>query len=117
MNANELSKEIMNDIERDKVIAFCEDKIMYEAVKKFILFHLYQGTAEPGKPVKGNKNWALQMAFQAINPSGMPRSNDELGADLRASVKGINALESGFQELLEIKREEVPQEEVTNIAE
>lgn len=99
--------EILNDIERDKIISFCGDKIMYEAVKKYLLVYLYEhGAPKAGKPERANINYALRLAWPATSSNQMPRSNEELGADLRALAHGTQIIESGFKELLEIKRPE-----------
>lgn len=98
----ETYKEILNDIEISKIVSFCQDTIAYEAVKKYVLFYLYQGIAKQGEPLKGNANYAFQLAW---NRNGIPRSNEEIGADLRALVRGVEAVESGFTELKSIKQE------------
>lgn len=117
IDVNEMVKEVMNDIEHDKLIAFTSDQVMYNAVKKFILWSAYHdGVMEKGKPFDSGRNWALQTAFLAINPTNIPRSNEEIGADLRAWVKGLNMVESGFKELLDLKRDEKPVEEEKNPA-
>lgn len=114
---NELVKEVMNEIEQDSLIKFAADPIAFNAVKKFVLWSAYnQGVFEKGKPFRADQNWALQTAFLAINPSGIPRSDAEVGADLRAWAKGINMVESGFNELLNLKRDEKPSEEEPNPA-
>jgi hypothetical protein len=112
MDTNQLSKEIYNEIEQDKIIAFTEDKVMFEAVKKYLLVYLTQGIGEAGKPFLGNRNFALQLAWDR----NYPRSNEELGADLRAVTRGIQVIESGFKELAEIKRSVPPEKEGDNPA-
>lgn len=97
---NDITKEIINDIERDKLISFSQDKIMFEAVKKYVLFYVYQGVAEAGKPLTGNRNYALQLAWG--RSAQIPRSNEELGADIRALARGVECVESGFKEISEI---------------
>ena len=110
---NDITKEIMSEIERDKLIVFNEDKIMFEAVRKYILYYLYQGIAEKGKPFVGGLNYALQLAWDRqggnMNNEGRvvaftPKTNEELGADLRALARGINIIEGGFKELGELKK-------------
>lgn len=107
--------EILNEIEQDKVISFCADKAMFQAVKKYILAHLYKdGVITAGVEHNPTINWAASLAFNAITPvthGGVPRSNEELGADLRAFGKAIQIIESGFRELSEIKKPEEPVEE------
>jgi hypothetical protein len=100
MTPEDISKEIMNDIEIEKLFAFNEDKVMFEAIKKFLLVYLGQGIGERGKPLVGNRNYALQLAWNRE----IPRSNEELGADLRALTRGIQIIESGFKELSNLKR-------------
>ena len=95
---------------------------MSQAVKKYLLAHLYQnGVIVPGKPHNPMINWACNAAFGAISPPGdgygrintnyAPKTDAELGADLRATAKGIQIIESGFKELSEIKKPEVLKEE------
>ena len=118
-------KEILNDIEQAKVIAFCEDKLMFNAVKKYILQHLYQGISKPGEVANPTVNYALQLDFgrqgEVYNNAGgivafTPRTNEELGRDLRALARGIHIIEGGFQELSQLKKpEEVKEEEPNHI--
>lgn len=116
-----MEKEILDDLEKSKIEAFCQDRIMFEAVKKYILVYMYQdGVAKPSEPHKGNVNWALALAFNANAPAqmgGIPRTNEELGADLRAKAQAVQIIESGFQELSSIKSEKSPADEDTNPAE
>lgn len=100
MDKIETYKEILNDIEISKIEAFCQDTMMFEAVKKYVLFYLYQGIAKSGEPLKGNVNYAFQLAW---NRNGMPRSDSEIGADLRALVRGVETVEGGFLELKNVK--------------
>lgn len=122
---NPITDEIMNDIEKDKLIAFHEDRVMFEAVKKYLLVYLAQGVATPGKPLVGNVNYALQLAWDrqggVMSDAGKvvaftPRTNEELGADLRALARGVNILESGFKEIADMKRPETPSKDTENPA-
>lgn len=100
--------EILDSIERDAIEAFASNKIQFEAVKKYLLAYVYvQGVNRPGLPSQGNVNWALQLAWNRD-----PKVTDaDLGADLRAVARGIQVVESGFAELLQIKKPEVVKEE------
>jgi len=122
---NPITEEIMNEIEKDKLINFAQDKVMFNAVKKYLLVYLSQGIAEPGKPLVGNVNYALQLAWDrqggVVNSAGAviaytPKSNEELGADLRALARGVNIIESGFREIGEMKKQEVLAKEEPNVA-
>ena len=97
---NEITETIMNEIEKDKLLSFSEDRVMFEAVKKYLLVYLGQGIGEEGKPIIGNRNYALQLAWDRT----YPRSNEELGADLRALTRGVQIIESGFKEISDMKR-------------
>ena len=115
----------MNEIERDKLLAFKEDIVMFEAVKKYVLYYIYQGVAKPGENINGNKNYALQLAWDrqggVPDVAGRivaftPRTNEELGADLRALARGINIVEGGFREISEMSRPVVAEKEKENPA-
>lgn len=104
MEAQDLSNQILSDIEREKVIALAEDTVAFEAVKKYVLAVMYRhGVVQKGEDFKGNVNWALQIAWGATQPNGMPRSDEELGQDLRALTKATQLVESGFKEIKEME--------------
>lgn len=118
MKPNDLSHEVLTDIERDKVIAFAEDKFLFEAVKKYILAVAYkQGVVEKGVEHNPNINFALNLAWPATQSGGMPRSDEELGQNLRAMTYAVQLIGSGFREMSEMKKDEPLQEETTNPAE
>jgi len=120
---DELTSEILTDIEKEKVEKFAEDKATLQAVKKFILAVAYDhGVPQKGKDHKPTKNFALKMAFGAIgalsNPTGnMPRSDEELGQNIRALASAVQLVETGFNELQEFKKVEPLKEEKDNPAE
>lgn len=115
---DDLSKEILTEIEKDKVRAFADDKLMFDAVKKYVLAVVYKhGVFEKGKPFDGTVNWALQFAGQAINNASVPRSDEELGQNLRALTSATSLVESGFKELAELKEVETEEVSETNPAE
>jgi len=125
MNSQQISDEIMNDIEKDKLIAFCKDEIMFQAVKKYILYYLYQGIAQQGKPFNGGINYALQLAWErqggVLGSNGqvvayVPNDDARLGADLRALARGINIIESGFKEISDIVPPVVEEKKNDNVA-
>lgn len=113
-----ISNEILNDIERDKILKFCEDRVLFEAVKKYVLAVTYKhGVFSKGEPFVGNKNYALRIAWGASDGGGMPRSDEELGQDLRALTKATQLVESGFKEMKEMKEVEELEEDKENPAE
>ena len=118
MEPNDMSHEIVNEIERDKIIQFCSDKLLYEAVKKYILAVLYkQGVVEKGRPHNARINWAMNLSWGAADGKGLPRSDEELGQNLRAMTLAVQLVESGFSELAEMRKPVLLQEETVNQAE
>lgn len=120
---DEITSEILTDIEKEKVEQFAEDTLMMSAVKKFILAVAYDhGVLQKGKDHRPTKNFALKMAFGAIgalsNPSAnMPRSDEELGQNIRALASAVQLVETGFSELAEFKKSEPQKELLDNPAE
>jgi hypothetical protein len=118
MSAQDLSNEILSEIERDKVIAFAQDKVLFQAVKKYVLAVAYkQGVIEKGGEHRGTVNFALNLAWPATQPNGMPRTDEELGQNLRAMTYAIQLVESGFRELAEMQKPSELKEETVNQAE
>lgn len=116
--SEDLSKEILNDIEKDKVSAFAEDPILFQAVKKYVLAVAYKhGIVDKGVEHKGGLNFALNLAWGATQQNGIPRSDEELGQNLRALTYAVQLVESGFKELGEFKKVEELKEENNNPAE
>lgn len=114
----DLTNEVMTELEVDKAIAFCQDPVMFEAVKKYILAVCYKhGVIKLGGKHRGNVNWALQMAWGAVDKNGMPRSDEELGQNLRALAYAVQIVESGFKEMSEMRRVEEIKESGVNEAE
>lgn len=99
-------QNILTDIEIAKIEAFNADTVMVQAVKKVLLQHIYfQGVITKGQDHNPLKNRALVLV-------GADVSNEELGSHLRSLWEGVNALETGFNELELIKTKvEAPVEE------
>lgn len=115
---NDISNQILNEIEKDKISAFCQDPVLFHAVKKYVLAVVYQqGTFEKGKPFNGTVNYALQFAAQGIDKNQMPRTDEELGQNLRALTYATSLVESGFKELKEMQKVELLEEKDKNPAE
>lgn len=115
---NDISREILTEIEIDKVIQFCADPIMSMAVQKFVLASLYkQGVIERGVPHNARINWAMNLSWGATDGRGVPRSDEELGQNLRAMTFAVQLVESGFKEISEIKKAESVEESVINPSE
>lgn len=116
--SQDFSKEILSDLETNKVIAFAQDKFLFDAVKKYVLaVAVTQGVFKKGEPFQGNLNYALHMASSATDPRGMPRTDEELGQNVRALATAVQLVESGFNEIAEMKKVEPIVENKTNPAE
>ena len=114
----DISSQILNDIETDKVLAFKADPIAFNAVKKYILAVAYKhGVVKPGEEHTGNVNFALNLAGSAIHPNGVARTDAELGQNLRALAYAVQLVESGFKEMSEMEKLEPEKEEIVNKAE
>jgi hypothetical protein len=103
MDAQTLSKEILSEIELETVIAFAQNKVAFEAVKKYVLaVAIAHGRFEKDKPFKGNVNFALNLAWPATQ-GRVIRSDEELGQSLRALTYAVQLVESGFSEIEDMK--------------
>ena len=115
---NDISMEILNEIERDRLIAIVQEPVGFNALKKFVLAVAYkQGVVEKGGEHRGTVNFALNLAWPATNPQGMPRTDEELGQNLRALTYAVQLVESGFREASEVKKPDEVKEETINQAE
>lgn len=110
---DDISKEILTEVEQEKIINFAEDKVAFNAIKKYVLAVVYkQGVIEKGVDYNGTINYALNLAGPSIDNKGMPRTDEELGQNLRALTYATSLVESGFKELSELKKVE-PEKELT----
>lgn len=101
MKKNELDK-ILDDQEKLAIQMFYDNTIQREAVKKVLLFGIYNnGVLRKGKPADPLLNFALGL----VSNLGSQIKNEELGAQLRAAWEGINLLELGFSNLAIYKKE------------
>lgn len=83
----------LNDTEKFAIQAFMDNEVQREAVKKVLLFELYEnGTLKTGKAATPLRNAALGLAAIMDDPAKM-------GQRLMAMWEGINFLESGFKQL------------------
>ena len=97
--------QFLNEQEQAKISQFVMDDVMREAVKKVLLFGLYNsGTIEKGKIHDPMHNFALVKAADA------DVGDKELADYVRACYQGINAIELGFGDLARYKLEEIKPE-------
>lgn len=80
---------------------FSNNKVMFEAVKKVLLQHIYtQGVITKGQSHNPLKNRALVLVGSDVDDA-------KLGSQLRSLWEGVNALEGGYNELTKIKSKKV----------
>lgn len=116
--SQDFSNEILNDLETNKVIALAQDPVAFMAVKKYLLAVVYKhGVIQKGGEHKGTINFALNLAWPATQSQGMPRTDEELGQNLRALTYAVQLVESGFNEIAEMKKVEPIIENKSNPAE
>jgi hypothetical protein len=90
--------------EQEKLEQFANDELMFQAVRKVLLFSIYNsGTITKGKPHDPLHNFALVAAADnSLN-------DEKLGKLVRSSYQGINALELGFNDLTRYKSIPMPE--------
>lgn len=94
--------EYLSESEKSAILAFNANKVMSEAVKKVIMHTITtQGTMSAGFPAV-EQNWVYGLGANQIN--GV-LSNELLGEELKASLKGLGYMQDGFKKLLEISVE------------
>ncbi len=116
--ANKNKKEVLvtflSELEKEALGQFYSNAVMREAVKKVLLFDIYNnGVLKKGESPDPTRNFSLQLAFLNRNPeSGVAVANEQLGADLRAVTEGLCLVENAWAQisgfLPEGKKEEKP---------
>lgn len=110
-NELEFIKGFLSDLEIGQLERLAEDSILLEAIKKVILFGLYNnGVLASGKPSDPLRNFALQTAGRR------DFSNEQLGATIRASAEGMALLENGIKLLEKFKVEKSVSKDDSNPA-
>src|SRR5450759_4044310 len=93
--------DILNDVEKAAVQKFVEFETMREAVKKILLFGLYNnGTLKPGTTAD-----PLQNASFGLVSHSPETSNEHLGAHLSAMWEGVRLVENALYNTAEFKKE------------
>jgi len=97
-------QDSLTDLQVEKIMAFCADKDMYEAVNKVILQGIYfHGTVQKNGTPDPLINGAFSLASLSMEN---PIPDAEIGAHLRAMWAGVNAMKNAFDTLKSIKKEE-----------
>lgn len=91
--------DFLSEVEKNAIVAFNANTVMSDAVKKVIMHTItHQGTMEAGKPAV-ETNWVFGLGASQIN--GV-LSNEQMGEELKAALKGLGYLQDGFKKLLEV---------------
>jgi len=95
----EFLDSILDDREKALLAQFADNEDMREVVRKVLLAGLYaEGTLRKGVKAETNFNAAFyRVAFE----KGI--TNDEAGADLKATFHGITSLENAYKAMLEYR--------------
>src|SRR3990167_10165736 len=93
---HDLLDRMLSDIEKEKLRQFVEDEVQLEAVKKVLLFNIYNnGVLKAGQPAEPLRNFALSIFDQMR--AGV--DDDKLGRTLRGMCEGIYYLETGLKDI------------------
>jgi len=104
----------LSDIEKEAIVTFYGNAVMREAVKKVLLFDVYNnGVLKPGEEAMPTRNFMLGLYF---NNQGQEVSNEALGAELRAAAEGISTVENAFNKMKSITGAPVVKEPKVNVA-
>lgn len=90
-----LLDETLSDAEKSQLEAFCANPMMVQAIKKILLFTIYNnGTLERGENPNPTMNFILSYALQD------PKVDDAtIGRDVRVQAAAVRLLEIGFMEI------------------
>lgn len=106
----ELLDEYLDDIEKLAIERFVENDVQREAVKKVVLFELYQnGVLKRGEPSNPRRNSFHGVAMTADDPA-------KIGQRVMAMAEGINFLEMAFEALSKYAKKPKVGEEKENQA-
>ncbi len=96
--------QFLDETEQAKLSQFVMDEKMREAVKKVILFSIYNcGVITKGKPHRPMINFALTVACQK------GAKYEDIGRDIKSCWEGINIVKNAFDDMLMSKLEPVPE--------
>lgn len=86
-----------DDKKKELLMAFNDNTEMKEAVFEELFSGIvFQGVIKEGSVVNPLQNWALSLV---LGPQRSVISNEQLGADLRATAEGIAFLQSAWNKI------------------
>ncbi|MFA5300401.1 MAG: hypothetical protein WC389_19625 [Lutibacter sp.] len=98
--------DYLNEIEKNELAKFVENRVQFEAVKKVVLACIYfDGTIQKEGIPNPLKNFLLAIAAGSMGTL----TREQLGEKVEASLAGVQLLESGFKELEKFsKKQDAP---------
>lgn len=100
-----MDKFNLTDVEKEALIAFKDNEVMFDAVQKVLLSCIYaNGVVTKGVKHDSKQNWALATLWN----TDRELSDSELANSIRATAEGIRFIESGLQEIRNLKKETAP---------
>lgn len=104
-------KQFLSEAEKGKITQFLADDMMREAVKKVLLFSIYNAeTLKEGEPAAMDKHWVYGIT------SLTHVSDEQIGRLLRVKVDACSLLEEGYKSLAEYKQFPKQEKKVLNTA-
>lgn len=99
-------RKFLDVVEISKLIMFNADEKLKDAVKKMLLYFVYNSEIlRPGESAGIEKHWVYGVLQD-------PKiSDEEIGKNVRAKVYALGLLEEAFKEISKFTPEEEPKEE------
>ena len=95
----DILNEFLDDREKLAIQMFVDNELQREAVKKVLLFELYNnGVLKKGQKAEPRRNSVFGLVFTTNY------DDKELGSHVRAMCEGINYLETGFNMMLKYSK-------------
>jgi hypothetical protein len=95
--------QFLTETEQAKISQFWMDEIMREAIRKILLFSLYNcGVISKGKVHRSHVNFAL------IGAEDKNLSDEKLGKEIKIRWAGVQLLATAFNDISKYKLEEIP---------
>ncbi len=97
----EFTDLFLSDVEKDLLGTVADNPLLLNALKKVILADVYfKGTLREKMAPDPTRNAAIAFAFAAE-----PKTDEQLGQDIRAFAEGVRLVEGGFSRLDKFKTE------------
>ena len=94
--------EKLSEAEKNQLTAFCENPLMMDAVKRVLLFPIYEsGVIKKGEPVLPRLNYFLNLYMN--KPTW---DNEELGKEVKIRAEALLLIENAWMEIEGYQKEE-----------